>query len=64
MERFHRILKEEKFWTSEYCSLTEAKENIGRYLEEYNCEPLHHGVVNHTPHEAFLAFAILTKDEA
>ena len=36
IERFHRSLKEQEVWTSEYRSLTEARENIGRYLEEYN----------------------------
>jgi len=29
-------LQEEEVWTSEYRSLNEARENIGRYLEEYN----------------------------
>ncbi len=56
-------MKEEEVWTSEYRSLTEARENVGRYLEEYNHDRPHRGVENRTPHEAFLAFAVLTKNE-
>jgi putative transposase len=51
IERFHRSLKEEEVWTSEYRSLTEAREGIGRYLEEYNQDRPHRGVGNRTPHE-------------
>src|SRR5215475_15822631 len=36
IERFQRSLKEEEVWPSEYRSLSEARENIGRCLEEYN----------------------------
>jgi putative transposase len=64
IERFHRSLKEEEVWTSEYRSLTEARENIGRYPEEYNHDRPHGGVEKRTSHEAFLAFAVLTKTEA
>ena len=64
IERFHRSLKEEEVWTSEYRSLGEARENIGRYLEEYNRDRPHHGVGNRTPNEAFLSFAVLTKNQA
>jgi len=64
IERFHRSLTGEEVWTSEYRSLTEARENIGRYLWEYNHGRPHRGVKNRTPHEAFLAFAVLTKNEA
>jgi putative transposase len=64
IERFHRSLKEEEVWTSEYRSLAEARENIGRYLEEYNHDRPHRGVENRTPHEAFLDFRVLTKNEA
>jgi len=64
IERFHRSLKEEEVWPSEYRSLGEARESIGRYLEEYNHDRPHHGVGNRTPHEAFLSFAVLTKNEA
>jgi len=64
IERFHRSLKEEEVWTSEYRSLGEARENIGRYLTEYNHDRPHHGVGNRTPNEAFLSFAVLTKNEA
>jgi putative transposase len=63
IERFHRSLKEEEVWTSEYRSLIEARESIGRYLEEYNQDRPHRGVGNRTPHEAFLDFVVLTKNE-
>ena len=63
IERFHRSLKEEEVWTSEYRSLTEARENISRYLKEDDHDRPHCGVENRTPHEAFLAFAVLTKNE-
>ena len=53
IERFHRSLKEEEVWTSEYRSLNEARENIGRYLEEYNHDRPHRGVENRTLHEAY-----------
>ena len=64
IERFHRSLKEEEVWTSEYRSLSEARENIGRYLAEYNHDRPHYGVGNRTPNEAYLSFAVLTKNEA
>jgi putative transposase len=64
IERFHRSLKEEEVWASEYRNLTEARESIARYLEEYNQDRPHRGVGNRTPREAFLSFAALTKNEA
>jgi transposase InsO family protein len=60
----HRSLKEEEVWTSEYRSFTEARENSGRYLEEYNHDRPHFGIGNRIPNEAFLSFAVLTKNEA
>jgi hypothetical protein len=63
IERFHRSLKEEEVWTAEYRSLAEAKVSIGRWIEEYNHDRPHRGVQDRTPHEAFLAFAVLTKNE-
>jgi len=48
---------------AEQGSLSEARENISRYLEEYNHDRPHRGVENRTPHEAYLAFAVLTKNE-
>jgi putative transposase len=63
IERFHRSLKEEEVWTSEYRNLPEARESIGRYVQEYNQDRPHRGIGNRTPHEAFLAFAVLTKNE-
>lgn len=41
IERFHRSLREEKVWASEYRSLSEARENLGRYLKEYNHDRPH-----------------------
>lgn len=64
IERFHRSLKEEEVWTAEYRSLEEARENIARWITEYNHDRPHRGVGNRTPHEAFLDFAVLTKNKA
>jgi putative transposase len=64
IERFHRSLKEEEVWTEEYRSLEESRASISRWIEEYNHDRPHRGVENRTPHEAFLAFAVLTKNEA
>ena len=64
IERFHRSLKEEEVWTAEYRSVQEARESIGRWIQEYNHERPHHGVRNRTPHQAFLAFATDLKNEA
>jgi putative transposase len=64
IERFHCSLKEKEVWTTEYSSLKEARENSSRYLEEYNHDRPHRGVENRTPHEAFLAFAVVTKNQA
>ncbi len=64
IERFHRSLKEEEVWTAEYRSLQEARDGIARWIEEYNHDRPHHGVQNRTPHEAFLAFAAVLKNEA
>jgi putative transposase len=64
IERFHRSLKEEEVWTAEYRSVQEARESIGRWIQEYNHDRPHHGVRNRTPHEAFLAFAGVLKNEA
>jgi putative transposase len=50
IERFHRSLKEEEVWTSEYRSLVQARENIGRYLNGYNHDRPHRGVDKRTPH--------------
>jgi len=63
-ERFHRSLQEEELWTAEYGSVDQARASIGRWIQEYNHDQPHRGVRNRTPHEAFLAFAALSKDEA
>jgi len=64
IERFHRSLKEEEVWTAEYRSLEESRASISRWIEEYNHDRPHRGIENRTPHEAFLDFAVLTKNEA
>jgi putative transposase len=64
IERFHRSLKEEEVWTAEYRSVDEARASIGRWIEEYNHDRPHRGIRNRTPHEAFLAFAGVLKNEA
>ena len=64
IERFHRSLKEEEVWTAEYRSLQEAWESIGRWIREYNHDRPHRGVGNRTPHEAFLSFVAVLKNQA
>jgi transposase InsO family protein len=64
IERFHRSLKEEEVWTAEYRNVHEARASIARWIQEYNHDRPHRGLENRTPHEAFLAFAVLTKNEA
>ena len=54
---FHRSLKEEEVWTSEYPSFKEARASIARWIEEYHHDRPHRGVQNCTPYEAFLTFA-------
>jgi putative transposase len=67
IERFHRSLKEEEIWLNEYRSLEEARQSIGRWIEEYNHDRPHRALRNRTPHEARAGFAQpqpLTKTEA
>ena len=64
IERFHRSLKEEEVWTAEYRTLDEARASIARWIEEYNHDRPHRGVGNRTPHEAFLGFTGVLKNEA
>ena len=59
IERFHRSLKEEEIWLNEYRSLTEARESIGRWIEEYNHDRPHRALNNRTPREARAGFAQL-----
>ena len=56
IERFHRSLKEEEVWVSQYQSLEEARSSIGRYLWEYNHDRPHRGLRDRTPREAFVSF--------
>jgi putative transposase len=64
IERFHRSLKEEEVWTAEYHNVQEARESIGRWIREYNHDRPHRGIGNRTPHEAFLSFVTVLKNEA
>jgi len=67
IERFHRSLKEEEIWLSEYRSLEEARQSIGRWIEEYNHDRPHRALGNRTPGEARAGFAQpqpLTKTQA
>jgi len=57
IERFHRSLKEEEIWLNEYRTLEEAKESIGRWIEEYNHDRPHRALGNRTPREARAGFA-------
>lgn len=57
IERFHRSLKEEEIWLNEYRSLEEARESIGRWIEEYNHDRPHRALKNRTPREARAGFA-------
>jgi putative transposase len=64
IERFHRSLKEQEVGTAEYRSADGARAWIARWIEEYNHNRPYRGVGNRTPHEAFLAFAAVLKNEA
>ncbi len=54
----------EEVWTAEYRSLQEAQESIARWIEEYNHDRPRRGVNNRTPHEAFLPFEAVLRNEA
>ena len=60
IERFHRSLKEEEIWISEYQSLEEARPSIERYLWEYNHDRPHRSSGDRTPREAFVALAAIS----
>ncbi|MCI0411138.1 MAG: IS3 family transposase [Acidobacteria bacterium] len=64
IERFHRSLKEEEVWVSEYRTLEEARASIQRYLWEYNHDRPHSSLGDRTPREAFVGFACDLKIEA
>jgi putative transposase len=57
IERFHRSLKEEEIWLHEYRSLEEARQSIGRWIQEYNHDRPHRALKNRTPREARAGFA-------
>jgi hypothetical protein len=51
--------RQKAIWAGNHASIA-----IARYIREYNHDRPHRGVGNRTPREAFLAFAVLTKNEA
>jgi putative transposase len=64
IERFHRSLKEEEVWVSEYRSLEEARASIQRYIWEYNHDRPHQSLGDRTPKEAFVGSGSDLKSEA
>jgi putative transposase len=64
IERFHRSLKEEEVWVSEYRNLEEARASIAGYIWEYNHDRPHQSLGDRTPREAFVGFASDLKSEA
>lgn len=56
IERFHRGLKEEEICLDEDRSLEEARQSIGRWIEEYNHDHPHRAVKNRMPREARAGF--------
>jgi putative transposase len=64
IERFHRSLKEEEVGLAEYRNLEEARENIGRYMREYNHDRPHRGLRDRTPREAYVSFESDLKNQA
>jgi putative transposase len=64
IERFHCSLKEEEVWTAEYRNVQEARASIARWIQEYNHDRPHRGVGIVPPHEAFLSFSTVLKNEA
>ena len=64
IERFHRSLKEEEVWVSEYENLEQARASIQRYLWEYNHDRPHRSLGDRTPREAFVGFVGDLKSEA
>ena len=47
--RFHRSLKEEEVWLNEYQNFDQAKLSIARWIEEYNHDRRHRGLLGQTP---------------
>lgn len=64
IERFHRSLKEEEVWVSEYQNLEEAHVSIARYIWEYNHDRPHQSLGDRTPREAFVRLESDLKTEA
>ncbi len=56
IERFHRSLKDEEIWVSEYQSLEKARTCIERYIWEYNHDRRYPSLGDRTPREARMGF--------
>lgn len=54
-ERFWRSLKYEEVYMHEYESPREARQGIGRYIEQYNNERLHQSIDYQTPAEMYFS---------
>ncbi len=51
VERVIRTIKEEEIWSSDYDSLSEARDAISDYASYYNQERLHSSLDYRTPNE-------------
>ncbi len=56
IERFHRSLKEEEIWISEYQSPEKARTCIERYIWEYNHDRRYRSLGDRTPRDALVGF--------
>jgi putative transposase len=52
LERFHRTLKEECIWLSEWEGLEDLKEGVAEYMRHYNWERIHSALGYRTPMQA------------
>ena len=55
VERGWRSLKQEEVYLKEYITLADAKENIGRYIQQYNHNRLHQALGYKTPASVYQA---------
>lgn len=55
VERGWRSLKQEEVYLKEYTTLADAKENIGRYIQQYNHNRLHQALGYKTPASVYRA---------
>jgi len=55
VERFFRSLKYEEVYLKSYKNLKEAKDEIGKYIRNYNSKRLHSSIDYKTPDEVYFA---------